>query len=151
MVLSGMGNMDMMNDNISFMKDFCPLNEKEMAALHKAAAIYRGEELIPCTGCRYCVDDCPQQIAIPDLFAAVNNSKNTDTPADFTGISGGKAADCVKCGKCENHCPQALPIRELLPVADRAVRPLPVRAAFTVARAFVLGRNKKGDKNEYNT
>ena len=114
MVLSGMGNMDMMNDNISFMKDFCPLNEKEMAALHKAAAIYRGEELIPCTGCRYCVDDCPQQIAIPDLFAAVNKGKNTDTPADFADISGGKAADCVKCGKCEENCPQFLPIRALL-------------------------------------
>ena len=29
MVLSGMGNMDMMNDNLSYMKEFEPLNEKE--------------------------------------------------------------------------------------------------------------------------
>ena len=114
MVLSGMGNMAMMNDNISMMKDFMPLNEKEMAALHKAAAIYRGEEMIPCTGCRYCVDDCPQQILIPDIFAAVNAGKNEGVPADLQNVPGGKATDCVKCGKCEKNCPQFLPIRALL-------------------------------------
>lgn len=114
MVLSGMGNMAMMNDNISMMKDFMPLDEKEMAALHKAAAIYRGEEMIPCTGCRYCVDDCPQQILIPDIFAAVNAGKNEGISADLQDIPGGKAGECVKCGKCEKNCPQFLPIRALL-------------------------------------
>ena len=114
MVLSGMGNMDMMNDNISAMKDFCPLNEKEMEALQKAAAIYHGEGQIPCTGCRYCVDDCPQQIPIPDIFAAVNKGKNNGETVDLEKIPGGKAADCVNCGKCQKNCPQFLPIRSLL-------------------------------------
>ena len=114
MVLSGMGNMDMMNDNISVMKDFRPLDEREMAAVQKAAAIYRGEEQIPCTGCRYCVDGCPQQIPIPDIFAAVNQAKNAGTTADLEAIPGGKAADCVNCRKCEESCPQFLPSRALL-------------------------------------
>ena len=27
---------------------------------------------IPCTACSYCTGGCPQQIAIPDIFKAVN-------------------------------------------------------------------------------
>ena len=114
MVLSGMQDMPMVLDNVSYMKDFLPLDEREMEAVQKVAAIYRGEEQIPCTGCRYCVDDCPQQILIPDLFAAVNTGKNEGKTADLTRIPGGKAADCVRCGKCEENCPQFLPIRTLL-------------------------------------
>ena len=114
MVLSGMGNMDMVNDNIRTMKNFVPLNDGELAALKKAAAVYWGEEQIPCTGCRYCVADCPQQIQIPDWFAEFNAAKNAKADADFDKLPGGRAADCVKCGKCEKKCPQFLPIRSLL-------------------------------------
>lgn len=114
MVLSGMGNMDMVNDNIRTMKDFKPLNEDEIAVLKKAAAVYWGEEQIPCTGCRYCAEGCPKQIPIPELFAAANAAKNAGTAMDISGIPGGKPADCVWCGKCEKSCPQILPIRALL-------------------------------------
>lgn len=114
MVLSGMGSMEMMNDNISFMKNFEPLNDAELAAVRKVAAIYHGEEQIPCTACRYCVDGCPQEIAIPHLFAAVNKAKMNGDTADLSQIPGGNPADCVNCRKCEQICPQFLPIRALL-------------------------------------
>ena len=114
MVLSGMGSMEMMNDNISFMKDFKPLDEKEMEAVKRVASIYHGEEQIPCTGCRYCVDGCPQQIPIPDIFAAVNQAKIRGTEPELEKLPGGKAADCVKCRKCEKVCPQFLPVRNFL-------------------------------------
>ena len=114
MVLSGMGNMDMVNDNIRTMKDFVPLNEAEFSALKEAAAIYWGTEQIPCTGCRYCVAGCPKAIPIPDLFAAVNAAKNAGIEAEISKISGGKPEDCIWCGKCEKSCPQILPIRALL-------------------------------------
>ena len=114
MVLSGMGNMEMMQDNISFMKDFQPLNDKEMEAVKRVAAIYHGEEQIPCTGCRYCVDGCPQQIPIPDIFAEANRAKLKGEEADLEKLPGGKAADCIKCRKCEKVCPQFLPVRSYL-------------------------------------
>lgn len=114
MVLSGMGNMDMVNDNIRTMKDFKPLNEWELAQLKKAAAVYWGVEQIPCTGCRYCVEGCPKQILIPDLFAAANAAKNSGKALDISGIPGGKPTDCLWCAKCEKSCPQSLPIRALL-------------------------------------
>ena len=103
-----------MQDNINTMKDPQPLSVEELAALQKAAAVYWGEVEIPCTACRYCVEDCPKEIPIPDIFAAVNEAKNKKEPAQLSKLPGGKAADCIRCGKCEKSCPQHLPIRALL-------------------------------------
>lgn len=115
MVLSGMGSMEMMEDNLSFMESFQPLNDRELEAVKKAAAIYHGTEQIPCTGCRYCVDGCPQEIPIPDIFRVANQWKNGLADAmKLDKLPGGKAADCVNCRKCEKSCPQFLPIRALL-------------------------------------
>ncbi len=119
MVLSGMGNMDMMMDNISYMKDFKPLNDEEMAAVDKVSAILRSENAIECTACRYCTDGCPMQIAIPDLFYCVNGKnawQNWDADEHYSihTKDNGKAGDCIECGMCEDICPQHLPIRELL-------------------------------------
>jgi len=120
MVLSGMSNLAQMQDNISFMQDFKPLNEAEMAAVEKVQAIFRSKNLIPCTACRYCTDGCPKHIAIPDLFAVMNTKQiYHDWNADYYynvvhTAPGRKASDCLKCGKCEKVCPQHLPIRKLL-------------------------------------
>ncbi len=119
MVLSGMSTFEQMEDNLSYMKDFKPLNDEEKEAIAKVRAIFRGEHLIPCTACRYCEAGCPMHIKIPDLFA-VQNSKQIhhDWNADYYyGVhtaKGNKASACIKCGKCEKICPQKLPIRELL-------------------------------------
>ena len=120
MVLSGMGNMQMMEDNIGFMKDFQPLNAEEMDAIQKVCAIFRAQNIIPCTACRYCADQCPKRIPIPELFACLNAKRTFKTwNADYYyhnvhAAQGGKAGDCIRCGKCEAICPQHLPIRSLL-------------------------------------
>lgn len=119
MVLSGMGSMDMMNDNISYMKDFQPLNETERAAVDKVCEIFRAQGLIPCTACRYCTERCPQGLAIPDLFSCLNSKKrfndwNADYYYNICTQDGKKASTCLECGECEAICPQHLPIRELL-------------------------------------
>lgn len=120
MVLSGMSTPEQVQDNISFMKDFKPLGETELAAIAKVQEIFRSKNLIPCTGCRYCTDGCPKQIAIPELFATMNAKQiYHDWHTDYYynavyALPGHKASDCVKCGKCESVCPQHLPIRQLL-------------------------------------
>ena len=120
MVLSGMSDMEQMLDNTSFMADFQPLNEKEMAAIRKVREIFRTKDMIPCTACRYCIDGCPQHISIPDLFAVMNTKQiHHDWNADYYynevhTAPGRRASDCLKCGKCEKTCPQHLPIRQLL-------------------------------------
>lgn len=119
MVLSGMSSLAQMQDNISYMKNFVPLNKCELAAIEDVQEVFNGLHLIPCTACRYCTEGCPQHIAIPDLFATMNSKKlYKDWNADYyygmhTG-PGRRASDCLKCGKCEKACPQHLPIRQLL-------------------------------------
>lgn len=120
MVLSGMSSMEQMNDNLSYMKDFQPLNEAELAAVKKVQEIFKSKNLIPCTECRYCIDGCPKHISIPDLFAIMNTKQiYHDWNADYYynvvhTAPGRKASDCLKCGKCEKVCPQHLQIRNLL-------------------------------------
>lgn len=119
MVLSGMGSMEMMNDNISYMKDFKPLSEEERAAVDKVCQIFRSQDLISCTACRYCMERCPQNIPIPALFACMNAKKQfnnfiSDIYYQKHTEGCGKASDCLECGKCEKGCPQHLPIRSLL-------------------------------------
>lgn len=119
MVLSGMGNMEMMQDNLSYMTDFKPLDKREMEAIDKVCDIFRSKGLIQCTKCRYCIDGCPQKIAIPNLFACLNEKKLWDNwnSGFYYSIhvkNAGKASECIGCGKCEAICPQKLPIRQLL-------------------------------------
>ena len=120
MVLSGMSDLEQMKDNLSYMRDFKPLNETELAAVNKVQEIFHKMNMIPCTSCRYCTDGCPKHISIPDLFAIMNIKQlHHDWNADYYyeevhTAPGRRASDCLKCGKCEKICPQHLPIRELL-------------------------------------
>ena len=119
-VLSGMGNMEMMQENTGFMKDFKPLSETERTALQEVVKVFKAQNLIPCTSCRYCMEECPKGIHIPDLFSLLNAKRtfqNWNTDYYYNNIhtdKGTRASDCLKCGKCERICPQHLPIRELL-------------------------------------
>lgn len=120
MVLSGMSNMAQMEENIGFMKDFRPLDQRELEAVEQVCGIFRAKGMIPCTACRYCTDGCPMNISIPGLFACFNSKKVFQNwNADYYygsvyTVRNGKASDCVKCGACEEACPQHLSIRELL-------------------------------------
>ena len=118
-VLSGMSNLEQIEDNTSFMKEFQPLNEEEQEAVKKVREIYLEQNSIACTGCRYCVDGCPRKILIPDLFHAMNMKKvfrDWDLEERYAELTkeNGKASACIRCGQCERICPQHLPIRELL-------------------------------------
>ncbi len=119
-VLSGMSNIAQMEDNLSYMKDFKPLNHEEQEAIQKARVIFGASDLIPCTSCRYCTDGCPKKIDIPGIFSAVNQRLGSgriqeakEEYASLTG-SGNRASDCVRCGQCESICPQHIRITEEL-------------------------------------
>ncbi len=119
-VLSGMSNLQQLRDNISFMKEFQPLSPDEEAAIHKAQDVLDGIPSIPCTGCSYCTEGCPQKIAIPDIFAARNTqlifgaAEKGEKDYERAVQEGGAASDCIQCGQCESVCPQHLNVTEYL-------------------------------------
>ncbi len=119
-VLSGMSNIEQMQDNLSYMKEFKPLNEEEKKAIRKAMEVYGNLKNIPCTSCRYCTPGCPKKIEIPEIFTAMNMRtidgaiEQSQTHYREVTVEHGLASDCVACGQCERICPQHLPIIENL-------------------------------------
>lgn len=123
-VLSGMSSMEQMEDNVSFMDNFVPLNDEEKKLCHKAADIINSKITIPCTGCSYCTEGCPKHIAIPRYFYMYNEDmrerlEEKGFTVNFTNYEilsskFGKAMDCIECGQCEGVCPQHLPIIKYL-------------------------------------
>ena len=123
-VLSGMSNLEQMQDNLSYMDDLRPLTEEEKALCHKAAELINGQIAIPCTGCSYCTEGCPMKIAIPQYFSLYNDNMREHLEEKGWTVSFsiydnltkefGKASACVGCGQCEGACPQHLPIIEKL-------------------------------------
>ena len=118
MILSGMNNVEQMQENITFMKDPKPLSEAAHRAIDEVRGMMRALPLVACTGCRYCTDGCPMNINIPGVFRCINDRiKFPNKPGSSYGWvtgKGGKASDCIECGQCEDICPQHLPIRDLL-------------------------------------
>ena len=128
-VLSGMSNIEQMEDNISYMKDFTKLSEQENAAIEQAQEILKNIPLIPCTTCNYCAKVCPMKIGISGSFTAMNNytlygnleaAKNNENWL-VSGHGLKKAKECIKCGQCENVCPQHIKIREELKKVDKTL------------------------------
>ena len=121
-VLSGMSNVEQMQDNLSYMSTFTQLTSEQRATLARAQDELAKIDLIPCTRCNYCAKVCPKNVGISGTFTAMNMltlygnletakkerawqvEKHGHVPADA----------CVRCGACEKACPQHIKIREEL-------------------------------------
>ncbi len=119
MVLSGMSNLEQMEDNLKFMRDFQPLSDEEQQVVKAAREALLQYDRIACTGCHYCTPGCPMEIHIPEIFAVMNVYKMygdlNEARRDYGWRpKGAKASECVQCGQCEDACPQHLPIISLL-------------------------------------
>jgi len=98
MILSGMSNMQQLQENIETLSDNQPLNEEEWSVLSEIAADMIQGNAIPCTGCSYCTEYCPQEIKIPHILQLYNEKDWSESP------------DCIGCRSCENVCPQGISI-----------------------------------------
>ena len=74
-VLSGMTYMEHLQDNIRTYSPHKPLSEEELAMLEEIADVYANFQLVPCTGCKYCMP-CPYGIDIPGIFEHYNKCLN---------------------------------------------------------------------------
>jgi len=126
-VLSGMTTPQQLEDNLGYMKraKVGMLTDDERAVIDAAKAALDAKAAIPCTGCNYCVDMCPNKIAIPYNFRAYNMGvlyDNMDLAKEFYAEEvtsyGRRAEHCTSCGTCEENCPQHIKISEWLPKVD---------------------------------
>ena len=122
-VLSGMSTMEQLEENTGMMENPEPLEQAELDALARAAEIIAAIPAIACTGCRYCVEGCPQGIPIPEYFSLYNaeqlglRQSGASTQREryrALAESAAPAGECLVCRKCEDACPQHLPITDWL-------------------------------------
>ncbi len=120
-VLSGMSNLEQVQDNLKTYDDLKPLTARESVLLGRLVSLFRGTRSIGCTACRYCTEGCPMGIRIPDIFAIYNrylyDGDLAAAKASYEALiqeGSSRASDCIACGQCEGVCPQHLPIIELL-------------------------------------
>ena len=114
MVLSGMSNMEQLQENARIWSDTRPLSAEENAALLAIGAEMEQSMEAPCTACRYCVEGCPKGLDIPALLKLYNENclsgervsdgARNEIPA-FRGPQ-----DCIACRHCEAVCPQQIRI-----------------------------------------
>ncbi|HOF41878.1 MAG TPA: aldo/keto reductase [Candidatus Hydrogenedentes bacterium] len=132
-VLSGMGTMDQVEENLACARrsGVGALSEDELETLSDAAYAFRQLNSIPCTTCGYCMP-CPHGVDIPRNFQMYNNVQifkgnqealNRTIYLNFMAKEA-RADACTVCNECLPKCPQHLKIPELLPkVHDTLSRP----------------------------
>ena len=121
--LSGMQNIDMVEQNAKVASLENPMSEEEWRRVGESLENLKKFSELYCTGCGYC-QPCPKGINIPKIFQAYtylnvygltdlakNTWKGYLTNEKNPGVS---PAECVNCGYCERKCPQHLKVRELL-------------------------------------
>ena len=151
-VLSGMNSLEMVEANCRTASEAQAgsLTSADFETLEKVKRAICEKEKVGCTGCRYCMP-CPKGVDIPGIFRCYNtmfNETKKEGRSQFIQTVGltkvpAFASQCIRCGKCEQHCPQSIPIRDKLQEADRALRPLPYKAASQIARMFMLRKTGK--------
>lgn len=120
-ILSGMGTMSEVQENIRTLNDALPnsLSDEEMALVDQVKQIYNNRIKVKCTDCRYCLP-CPQGVNIPRIFSIYNHASVYNTFEDgrrqYSRLiqDGTDAGQCIECENCESLCPQNLTIIEYL-------------------------------------
>jgi predicted aldo/keto reductase-like oxidoreductase len=128
-VLSGMGNQQMVDENCASAarSGINSLTAEEEDVIARLAEVYRSKILVPCTACEYCLP-CPAGVNIPQNFAILNNVSLESqwlmrwrVRRSYRKLAGaqeevdkenpnGNASICIDCGKCLEKCPQEINI-----------------------------------------
>ncbi|MDR3167302.1 MAG: aldo/keto reductase [Treponema sp.] len=115
-VLSGMSTMEQLKENIGIFSRFDPATDTEKELLKRVVATM--VDMIPCTACRYCCEECPRGLNIPKLISLYNEMR-FDNPSILRFTLDAMTeeelpAACIACGVCAKLCPQGIKIPEVM-------------------------------------
>ena len=123
---SGMNTIEMLDGNVSIVKEFGPEKDFDFEKVCEGLDRMRkslGDKF--CTSCGYCLP-CPQEINIPYMMSldvnwhtfglkdTVQKALRHVEPEEKETPKWRDPSICTKCGKCENICPNELPISETM-------------------------------------
>lgn len=115
-ILSGMSDMDQLEENIKTFSDEDHMTKAEAALLESTAGALH--TTVPCTACRYCVDKCPMGLDIPLLISGYNDAKYQSAftvPMLLESLPDNKLPTaCIGCASCERMCPQNIEISKIM-------------------------------------
>ena len=119
MVLSGMSNLEQLQQNIQTFNESKPLNQQEWDTLMSIAKKMLEKKTLPCTACHYCTSHCPMGLDIPSLISLYNEHCFTDggfiAPMALSALPADKQPSaCIGCRSCEAVCPQQIKISEAM-------------------------------------
>lgn len=145
-VLSGMGHMDMLRENIRVASEteIGTLTSEELSLYDQVIRAINENVKVGCTGCGYC-QPCPKGVDIPGTFAAYNRWCGEEKFGGFMDYlkcttlrkNATAASNCIGCGKCEQHCPQGIAIRKELKDAQKALENPAYKIFSKAAKWFV--------------
>jgi hypothetical protein len=121
--LSGMGSLDMVEENAAVASDPSSLRADETERIKTAMEENKKLADLYCTGCNYCMP-CPFEVNIPLNFKLMNEHRvygltqhareQYQLIGNNSWMKGKNAAACTECGVCEQKCPQKIEIRKQL-------------------------------------
>lgn len=151
-ILSGMSDLHQMVDNVRiFSADTAEMSETEREALMLfSKSIING---VPCTGCGYCAEECPNNMEIPYVIRLYNDIKFTSPEKAMNAGMLLKALPessalerCVACGVCMHVCPQKIEIPRIIAELKNDISPkLPDWEKICKERAEAARRLAEGD------
>lgn len=117
--LSGMGTEQEILENSRIFSDEATLTETEQTAVQAVTRSLLQADLVPCTACCYCLENCPKGLQIPWLLELYNEQKygkrEQYAPYAMAAVAEEKKPTaCIGCRACERDCPQGIPIAAIL-------------------------------------
>ncbi len=150
MVLSGMSNMEQMEDNVETFDAVCPLSKEEEELLFGIADSLKNS--VPCTGCRYCCDGCPKGLEIPNLLSIYNDVRYLPSVNAIMRLDAlpedKKPSACIACGKCTKICPQNIDIPGAMKDFAKQIESMPSWADICRQRQEANRRAQMAAKKE---
>ncbi len=127
MILSGMSNMEQMEQNIKTFDAPAPLTDAQREALLAVAEGMKSS--VPCTGCKYCMDGCPMGLDIPLIISIYNELRfapvvNASMRLEFMPEDK-KPSACLACGACTHICPQGIDIPKIMAEMTEKLKDMP--------------------------